>query len=282
MIDSLDCKWIENNLEALFCDRLDPEELRLAQAHIESCASCRQEVGALNAIDPLVKKNFQRELRMVRQPRSVHAGRVFGLSAAGVALVAILAFAGLRTPQNNPSAAPAQSAAVTPAPVAENPTSAPVKNQETSVTPVERTKPLDRPDKAPDQIFRALPPKSDNAPEFLVVDLAGYTRRVEDLRGHVALITVWSGASSEAVSNFEKLYKAHGSQARFRFVGVSNERLAKPANTTFPVFYNQGSKLFDLRPGEFVLLDEKGEIVLRGSLVKDFDKLSHGLNGFSG
>ena len=281
MIDSLDCKWIENNLEALCCDRLEPEQHRLAQAHIAGCASCRREVEALNAIDPLVKKNFQREQRMSRQSRSVHAGRVFALSAAGVALVAILAFAGLRTPLTNPPATPAQSAAVTPAPVAENPPPAAVKNPETNAMPVERTKPLDRPDKAPDQIFRALPSKSDNAPEFLVMDLAGYTRRVEDFRGHVALISVWSAASPEAISNFEKLYKTHGAQARFRFVGVSNERLAKPANTTFPVFYNQGSKLFGLRPGEFVLLDEKGEIALRGSLVKDFDKLTHELNGFS-
>ena len=281
MIDSLSCEWIENNLEALFCDRLGAEQDRLAQAHIEICASCRREVEALNAIDPLVRQHFQRELRMARQPRSVHAGRVFGLGAAGVALVAILAFVGLRAPQTTPPATPAQSVAVTTPPVAEVPAPAAIKNPETNVAPVERTKPLDRPAPASDQIFRALPPKSDNAPEFLVMDLAGYTRRVEAFRGHVALITVWSGASTEAISNFEKLYKAHGSQARFRFVGVSNERLAKPANTTFPVFYNQGSKLFGLRPGDFVLLDENGGVALQGSLVKDFDKLSHGLNGFS-
>jgi hypothetical protein len=278
MIDSLSCEWIENNLEALFCDRLGAEQDRLAQAHIESCLSCRREVEALNAIDPLVKKHFQRELRTARQPRSIHAGRVFGLSAAGVAVVAVLAFAGLRAPQINPPATPAQSVDVT-APAAEIPAPATVKNPETSVTPVERAKPLDRPAAAVDQIFRALPPKSENAPEFLVMDLAGYTRRLEDFRGHIALITVWSAASSEAISNFEKLYKTHGSQAKFRFIGVANERLAKPPNTTFPVFYNQGSKLFGLRPGEFVLLDENGGVALRGSLTKDFDGLRKALQG---
>lgn len=277
MIDSLNCEWIENNLEALFCDRLEREQDRLAQAHIESCVSCRREVEALNAIDPLVKQHFQRELRMARQPRSVHAGRVFGLSAAGVALVAILAFVGFRAPKTDPTATPAQSVALTTPPVAEAPAPATVKNPETNVAPVERAKPLDRPAPASDQIFRALPPRSDNAPEFLVMDLAGYTRRVEDFRGHVALITVWSRASTEAISNFEKLYKAHGSQAKFRFVGVSNERLAKPANTTFPVFYNQGSKLFGLHPGEFVLLDENGGVALRGSLTRDFENLRKAL-----
>jgi hypothetical protein len=277
MSDSLNCQWIENNLEALFCDRLEPEQDRLARAHIENCASCRCEVEALNAVDPLVKKHFQRELITAQQPRVAHTGRVFGLSAAGLALVAILSFVALRAPQTNRTAAPAQTAAVPPVPVAEIP--APVKNPDANAPAVGRTKPLNQPATASDQILRVLPPKSDNAPEFLVMDPAGYTRRVEDFQGHVVLIMIWSGASPEAVSNFERLYKAHGFQPKFRFVGVSNERLTKPANTTFPVFYNQGSKLFGLRPGEFVLLDEKGGITLQGSLVKDFDKLSHGLNG---
>jgi hypothetical protein len=279
MTDSLNCRWIENNLEALFCDRLEPEQNRLARAHIESCASCRHEVEALNAVDPLVRKHFQSELRTAQQPRVVHTGRVLGLSAAGLALVAILSFVALQAPQTNRTAVPAQTAAVPSVPVApEIPAPAPPKNPDTNAPAAGRAKPLNQPAPAPDQILRALP-KSDNAPEFLVMDAAGYTSRLEAFRGYVTLIMVWSGASPEAVSNFERLYKAHGFQPRFRFVGVSEERLAKPANTTFPVFYNQGSKLFGLRPGEFVLLDEKGGITLQGSLVKDFDKLSHGLNG---
>jgi hypothetical protein len=279
MTDSLDCQWIENNLEALFCDGLESEQNRLAREHIESCALCRREVEALNAIDPLVKKHFQRELRAAQQPRIVHAGRAFVLSTAGVALVALLLFVALRPAQNSPVATAAQPTAVPPAPLTEVQAPATVKSPDPNAASVERTKPLDRPVIAPDQILRALPPKSEDAPEFLVTDPAGYTRRVEDFRGHIALIMVWSAASPEAISNFEKLYKAHGSQARFRFVGVSNERLAKPANTTFPVFYNQGSKLFGLRSGEFVLLDEKGGIARRGSLTKDFDSLRKNLQG---
>jgi AhpC/TSA family len=282
MTDSLDCKWIENNLEALFCDRLEPEQDRLARAHIENCASCRLEMQALNAIDPVVKKHFQRELRIAQQPRVAHTGRLFGLSAAALALAAILVFAGLRTLQTTPPPAPSQPAATLLPPVAEIPAPPPVKNPDPNVPPVERAKPVTAAANAPDQLSRALPSKSDNAPDFLVKDLAGYSRRIEDFRGHVVVITVWSGASPEAISNFEKLYKAHGAQAKFRFVGVSNERLTKPANATFPVFYNQGSTLFGVRSGEVVVLDEKGVVTLRGSLTKDFDRISHGLNGFSG
>src|SRR5215469_9576795 len=123
MTDRLDCRWIENNLEALFCDELEPGQERLARAHIENCASCRREVEALNAVDPLVKKHFQNELRIAQQPHAVHAGRAFGLSAAAMALVAVLVFVGLRAPRTTPvvtpvqpSAAPAVQVAETPAP----------------------------------------------------------------------------------------------------------------------------------------------------------------------
>ena len=43
---TVDCQWIEKNLEALSCDRLNEEEVRLAKAHIEACESCRTEAQA--------------------------------------------------------------------------------------------------------------------------------------------------------------------------------------------------------------------------------------------
>ena len=108
---------------------------------------------------------------------------------------------------------------------------------------------------------------------MLVTDLAGYAHKLEDYRGHVMLVAVWSGASPEAISNMESLYKTYGGNVKYRFIGVSNARVAKPASATFPVFYNQGSKLFGARSGEFVLLDENGGLLLRGSLVKDIESL---------
>jgi hypothetical protein len=276
MTDSLDCRWIEKNLEALSCGQLELEQDRLAHAHIANCAVCRQEVEALTAVDPLVRKHFQRQLRIAQQPRAAHAGRALGLSAAAMALVAVLLFAGLRSPRPGAVVAPVQSSATLAVPVAEIPAPPSVKIPDPNAS-VERAKPLNPPANASDQVFHVQPPKSGNAPDFLVMDAAGFSRRVEDFRGHFILITVWSSASPEAISNFDRLYKAYGSQAKFRFAGVSNDRLSKPANTTFPVFYNQGSKLFGLQPGEFILLDEKGGIAMRGSLTKDFDTLQKAL-----
>ena len=96
-------------------------------------------------------------------------------------------------------------------------------------------------------------------------------------RGHVVVVGVWKPEQIEAIENLDRLYKAYGANPRFRFLGVANDHTAKPAYATFPVVYNQGSKIFGAQAGEFVLLDESGRIALRGSLVKDIDTLSRQL-----
>jgi hypothetical protein len=280
MTDSLDCKWVEAHFEALFCDRLEPEQDRLVREHMETCASCRREIEALNAIDPLVKRHFQRGLAASQSPRITHTGRLLGVSTAALALVGILLFVILRAPQT-PPAAPAQSVAAQ-APVdTENQPPAPPKNPDDTNPPAGRTKPANEVSRVLDSATVARPAASDSAdvPDLLVTDPAGYSHRLEDFRGHVTVIAVWSKASPEAIANFERLYKAHGADPRFRFLGVSNERLAKPSNVTFPIFYNKGSKVLGVRSGEFALVDEKGEVTLRGSLAKDFDSLRKALQG---
>jgi hypothetical protein len=285
MTESINCQWIENNLEALYSDKLDQEQVRLARAHIESCESCSREVQALNAIDPLVKNYFQRELQVARQRRTLRAGRVFGLSAATLALVAVLLFVVLGTPQTQVQTHVQKvqpSSPVTPsevAPVAQNDDVTPPGKTPDESTPAARSKPLNQPKIAPDRTPPARPATSENAPELLVTDLAGYAHKLEDYRGHVVLVAVWSGASQEAISNLETLYKTYGGNVKFRFVGVSNARVSKPANATFPVFYNQGSKVFGAGSGEFVLLDQNGGVLSRGSLTKDIESLRETLRG---
>jgi hypothetical protein len=281
MTESINCQWIENNLEALYCDKLDPEQVRIARAHIESCQSCSREVQALNAIDPLVKNYFRRELQAAQQRRTLRAGRVFGLSAATLALVAVLLFVVLGTPQKQiRHVDPPAVAQNEVAPAVQNDVTPPTKTPDESAS-VTRTKPVNQPTVTSDRTPVGRPATSGDAPEFLVTDLAGYAHKLEDYRGHFALIAVWSGASQEAISNLESLYKTYGGNVKFRFIGVSNAHVAKPASATFPVFYNQGSKLFGARSGEFVLLDENGGILLRGSLVKDIDSLRETVRGSS-
>jgi len=272
---NVDCQWVGKNLEAFCCDNLDAEESELARAHIEACAACHKEVRALNAIDPLIKKYYQGELERARRPRPVNTRRVFGLSSVAAAFVAILLFVVLRGPQSSPlPSAPAQPQI---APTASVELPAPVKND--AAGEVARAKPSNEPDTTPDRKPQAPPAVSEIGPDFLVTDPAGYSHTLNDYRGHVVVIGMWGGNQPEPTANLERLYKTFGANPKFRFLGVANERLTKPSNTTFPVVYNQGSKVFGIQPGQFVLLDETGLIERRGSLLKDFESLRKALQG---
>ena len=273
---NVNCQWIEKNLEALFCGTLTDEEGRLARAHIENCTSCREETQALNAIDPLIKKYFRRELEIARRPRFVHRGRIFGLSGAAVAAVVVLLLLLIRTSEPNP-VIPSVAVAPTVTPTPEINTPAPIKQNEPAE--VQRAKPSPGPSAPLDRQPRRVAPIGPDAPEFRITDPAGYSHTLDEYRGRIVVIAVWNRKQAEPISNIERLYKAFAANPKVRFLGVSNDYQPKPANTTFPVVYNDGSKLLGAKPGEFVLLDENGSIELRGSLSKDFDSLTKVLNG---
>jgi hypothetical protein len=268
---TVDCQWIEKNLEALCCDTLSPEENRLARAHIENCASCAKEVAALNLIDPIVKRFFQSELNraVAPRPRRALSPSFVGVSAAALISVAILLFITLPAPQQAPVAsAPAVAQQIAPAP---SPQAEPVVKS-TDTTTVERAKPVEPApaDRVPAN--RSSSAQSDG-PDFQVTDPAGYSRTLADYRGHVLIIGVLNTNQPDVTANLESLYKTFGSNPKLRFLGVSNDRQARIANATFPVVYNHGSKLLGARPGEFVVVDESGATQLRGSLMKDLDNL---------
>jgi len=265
---SVDCSWVEKNLESFFCDTLSEEENRLTRAHIESCAACGREARALNAIDPLMKTYFRREMAVATRPRAVHQGRVFAFaSASAVALIVLLSFA-LRTTQPVPAG---QS-------VSNEPVAAPAVSTEPAVPPRDNT-PVEpvraKPNAVPVAADRMppIPPVSPNAQDFMVTDPAGYSHTLDEYRGRTVVMGVWNQEQVEAAVNLERVYKDYSESTRIRFLGVSLERQPRPANTTFTIFYNQGSKLFGAQPGEFVVLNENGVVELRGSLVKDFETL---------
>lgn len=281
-----DCQWIDRNLEALFCDGLTADEDRLAREHIESCERCRKEIAELNAMDSLVKQYFEDKLAHARQPRPVPrwswlpVTKVIGLGTVAAAAIVVFILAVVpRQPQATTSApgpvAPAQ-VQVGPSQAVE----APPTTKRDGFVSAERAKPSSAAAdaSAPSQSDRVQSASSNvtvdsNAPDFIVTDPAGYSRTLEDYRGHILLIGVWETNQSASIASLERLYKTFGGNARIRFVAVSNERQSRPVNTTFPVFHNQGSRLLGAAPGEFILLDEAGTVRLRGSLVKDFEQL---------
>ena len=90
----MDCQWVEDHLEAIFSDKLAAEENRRARQHIESCDACRNEVQALIAIDPMIKKYFRAQLLEATRAGDAPARGVRGfrwtLQAGAVALVAVV------------------------------------------------------------------------------------------------------------------------------------------------------------------------------------------------
>jgi hypothetical protein len=189
------------------------------------------------------------------------------LLAAGLILATALHSS--RSDSNAPSAVAIQ---------AENSQSQPAdtvasaKNSDGAAT-AERTKPLDSTASATVQAPRAAAAPDSNAPDFMVVDPAGYSRTLNDYRGYVFVLGILNRDQRDVISDFEHLYKQFGSNRKFRFLAVSSDRQVRVPNTTFPIAYNHGSKLFGALPGDFVLLDETGVVRLHGSLVKDFDRL---------
>jgi hypothetical protein len=271
----IDCKWIENNLEALFSGTLGREDRDCAQRHIENCGACGQEIAALNSIDPLVKRYFQSELNRVRRasPRTLAKGRLIAVSSAALVLVCFILIFTLRTAKPEPANPPLASAkAVNSAqPLEASPSVE-------STREAGRAKPVESGPNAIPEIPRVVGTADNNAPEFMVIDPAGYSRTLNEYRGYVFVLGILKADQSDAMAAFQRLYKQFGSNPKFRFLAVSSDRRElRPAKTTFPIAYNQGSKLFGAAPGDFVLLDDVGSIHLRGSLVKDFSRLETAL-----
>ena len=273
----MDCQWVEENLEVILADDLRAEQSSLARQHIQSCQPCQKEVQALIAIDPIIKKYFQSQLaRAVRHsdaPMRISNSARWTLRTAAVAIVAIVFVLLLRTPVVNRQTSPVAVSSSS-APVVSTESSEVIKSDAASIES-ERAKPSPAVPGAVDRNTASAPViTAANAPAFLVADPAGYSHPLQDYQGFTMVIGLWSTAQPETVSAIERLYNTFGSNTKLRFLGISNQRGAKPVNTTFPVFYNQGSRLFDAKIGDFVLVDESGTVISRGSLTSDLEELS--------
>jgi len=268
----VDCQWLSANLEAFFCDGLDAQKLQLASEHLKTCLSCRSEVQALRAVDPLVKELL--EFRMAKAFAGAHAPKrsmVFqlGLAGAAVALVGVLVFvAFLGRTGGLGGLLPASKTTLQ----NEN-----VPNSDVKVdgeTPALRAKP-DAPDPKSPRIEPGPEPAiTDNAPAFLVTDPAGYSRSLEDYRGRVLLIGVWSADQPEVAQNIQRLYETFGSRKEVRILCVTSRNQERPIGMTCPMVFNNGSRLLETRSSDFVIVDKEGNVQLRGSLAGDTNTLT--------
>jgi hypothetical protein len=108
-----------------------------------------------------------------------------------------------------------------------------------------------------------------NAPDFLVTDPSGYSRNLNDFRNHVLIFGVWTSQRPQTVSSLQRVYQAFSPNTKLRILGVAHQREAKPAAATFPITFNQGSKLFGAKTGELLIVDSSGVVRMRGTLEQD-------------
>src|SRR5437763_1191149 len=87
---NVDCHWIEQKLEAFFCDALPAEQTRAAASHLTSCAHCRSRIEELRSVDPLVKRVFHENLAMARVPPRRRSSVTIGAFAASVVSIILL------------------------------------------------------------------------------------------------------------------------------------------------------------------------------------------------
>jgi len=267
----VDCQWISTNLEAFFSESLDVQQLQQASEHLKTCLSCRSEVQALRDVDPLIKQLL--EFRMTKALAAAHAPKrsaafQLGLAGAAVALVGVLvfvAFLGRTGGLGNLLPASQTTLQSEGNPDSQNSNDVKVDGE----IPALRAK-SDAPDpKSPGIKPGPEPPITDISPAFLVTDPAGYSTNLEDYRGHVLFIGVWSEDQPEASQNIQKLYQAFGNRKEVRILGVTSRNQERPAGMTFPMVFNNGSRLLDIRSSDFAVVDKEGNVQMRGSLVVD-------------
>ena len=270
----VDCQWFSTNLEAFFCESLDAQQLQLASEHLKTCLSCRSEVQGLRDLDPMIQEVLK--LRLSKARAAAHAPKrsvafQLGLAGAALALVGMLVLVVFRGRSGGfggllPTNQTAQNETVPGGP-----------NNDAKVndeTPALRAKP-DAPDanlpatkSGPEQAI------TDASPAFQVTDPSGYSKNLDDYRGRVLLIGVWSADRLEAAQNIQRLYETFGSRKDVRILCVTSRDQERPAGMTCPMVFNNGSRLLETKNSDFVVVDKEGSVQLRGSLAGDANALT--------
>lgn len=260
------CQWCESKTEAYFSGDLNPEDLNAFDAHLASCAGCREQVEGIKGIDPVVQQVFQRRLALARSAAGWNTGpRVWKVALAGssIALAALLAVSLATTLRQE---APATEI-VKKTPEVVQPFVDPLIED-----PKVKSNPATDPQLGKTEEGTSVPPapqpgldNRDAGPDFVIVDLSGQAWNLNDFRGRVLVFGIVSSDQKEAVANLKGLYKDFGSNPNIRILGVANHRDDK-IDAGFPLWFNHASRLLGLENGQFMLIDSAGKSKLRGTL----------------
>jgi hypothetical protein len=259
------CQWFNSRIEAYFSDDLNNEELQRCRSHLAACPACAQEVDSLRNIDSGLRQVFQHRLRLAQErPHYINHSRVWKLAFAGVGL-AVVALVLTTGPMLLPEPPGPPQVSQIPPPGPPPLTDGGDKPKATGTREVNRLKPA-----SGSSAKMASQPNLDSAtpdgPEFAVTDAAGYTATLDSYKGRVLLFGLVSSEQKAAVESLQQIYEAFGANPGIRILGVAR-RDDSFAGTTFPRYFNQGSRLMGIQEGEFLLIDAGGKSRLKGSLA---------------
>jgi hypothetical protein len=257
------CQWCEPKAEAYFSGDLNPEDLKAFDAHLASCAECREQIRGITDIGPGIQQVFQRRLTLASSAAGWNTGpRVWRVALAGssIGLAALLAVGILTLRQQPQDDLLVGVRTVTPlTPVLTEDIKA--KDHSTGTDPT-KPEPGISPALAPQPILDARAPEG---PDFVISDLSGQAETLNDYRGRVLLFGIVSSEQKEAIANLQDLHQTFGSNPNVRILGVANHRDDK-IDATFPLRFNHASWLLGVQNGEFMLVDVAGNSKLQGSL----------------
>jgi hypothetical protein len=265
------CEWCQSKLEAYFAEDLGRQDLELFQAHLAACEGCSREVKELRDIDPMMQQVLHRRLAQARAAGQWNTRpRVWkvALAGSGIALAAVLGLGMLALRQEAPKAITAGNTPPAiepaPAPVIDNP------KEKTNQPAPRLLKPEEGPTPPP-----APQPELDrrpaDGPDFAILDVSGEAYTLDSYKGRVLLFGVVSSDQKEATSNLQELHQDFGSNPNVRILGVANRREDKFEGATFPLRFNNASKLMSVQNGQFAIVDSMGNLKVKGSLANSAD-----------
>jgi hypothetical protein len=259
------CKWCESKTEAYFSGDLNPEDLGAFDAHLASCAECREQIQVIEDIGPGIQQVFQRRLVLARSAARWNTGpRVWRVALAGssIGLAALLAVSLLTLRPEAPAPQivenPPRIEQIGPSPVIDDPK---IKDDQATNAPLGKPEEGIPVPPAPQPFLD----DRDEGPDFVISDLSGQAETLNDYRGRILLFAIVSSDQKEGMANLEDLHQAFGSNPNVRIRGVANHRDDK-IDATFPLRFNHASRLRGVQNGQFELLDEAGNSKLKGSL----------------
>ncbi len=263
----IDCQWVEKRLEDYLSDQSDPETRTRIQTHADTCDPCRTEIEEYRQVDRLVSAYFGQQLaRAHRAPRIVPGWLTRGAALAGAGAIVLILV--VRFPWSGDQRI------------------APATGQTAMAAATGSGSEGDVKDPAIDDANRAKLGVADptdlaaasaaaieatgtavGAPEFSVMDPAGYALSLADYQGTILVFAVFD-ENADGAAAFQQAYETFGTSGTVRMLGVARNSGSRPAGVTFPLGINSGSTLMGARAGEFVVVNQEGRVYTRGSLIE--------------